>query len=434
MLPLSRREFCSLTALGLAGGYHLSHAQAADVAVKSPNSRWRIGAIGMRYQGTVITREALPFGDVVAICDVDRHVREQARASFGSTAKLYEDYRDLLADGKIDVVLIGAPDHWHVKMAVEACRAKKDVYVEKPLSLTIDEGKLMCRAVQETGRVVQVGTWQRSDRRFRQAAEMVRAGRIGKVRKVTVALGKNQTGGPFEVMQAPKNLNWDRWLGPSPEAAYIPERCHYTFRFWYDYAGGEVTDTGAHHLDIAQWAIGMQNTGPVSIGAEAKLPQVENGFNVPIDFALKMKYADGTELEMLDQGRNGILFEGDDGRVFVNRGTIAGKPVDDLAQKPFARSEYSLYRHDDLKRPELSGKLDAIKNHMANFYDCTLSRQQPISDVFSQHRTASACHLGNLAIRLDRALNWDPLREQFVDDSAADAMLRRPQRKGYEIG
>jgi hypothetical protein len=146
-----------------------------------------------------------------------------------------------------------------------------------------------------------------------------------------------------------------------------------------------------------------------------------------------MKYADGVELEMLDQGRNGILFEGDDGRIFVNRGTVVGKPVDDLAQKPLPRGDYALYAHDDLQRPELAGKLDAIKNHMANFYDCTLSRKQPISDVFSQHRTATACHLGNLAIRLGRPLNWDPKGEKFIDDSAADAMLRRPQRKGYEI-
>src|SRR5436190_10444561 len=184
--------------------------------VKSPNDRWRIGAIGMRYQGSVITREATALGDVVAICDVDRHVREQARASFNSTAKIYEDYRELVARDDIDVVLIGAPDHWHAKMTIDACRAGKDVYVEKPLTLTIDEGRVLTRVVAETRRVVQVGTWQRNDQRFRLAAEMIRAGRLGKIRKVTIVLGKNEVGGPFPMATIPKNLNWDRWLGQPP--------------------------------------------------------------------------------------------------------------------------------------------------------------------------------------------------------------------------
>ena len=202
------------TALGSAvgtirGGYHGSVASAQEPArVKSPNARWRIGAIGLRYQGSVITREATAFGDVVAVCDVDRHVREQARASFGSVATLFEDYRDMLGRKDIDVVLIGAPDHWHVKMAADACRAGKDVYVEKPLTLTVEEGRQLLPIVRETGRVVQVGTWQRSDQRFRQAAELVRDGRLGKIRKVQVVLGKNPQGGPFETAPAPKHLNW----------------------------------------------------------------------------------------------------------------------------------------------------------------------------------------------------------------------------------
>src|SRR5262245_50111239 len=189
----TRRRFLKEAGVVPAFALWTSLARAADEAptVKSPNERWRIGAIGMRYQGSVITREATAFGDVVAICDVDRHVREQARASFNSSAAIVEDYRDLIARDDIDVVLIGAPDHWHAKMTIDACRAGKDVYVEKPLTLTIDEGRILERAVAETGRVVQVGTWQRHDQRFRLVAEMVRAGRLGKVRKVTIALGKN---------------------------------------------------------------------------------------------------------------------------------------------------------------------------------------------------------------------------------------------------
>jgi myo-inositol 2-dehydrogenase/D-chiro-inositol 1-dehydrogenase len=434
MPRISRRQVLATTGLALTASAVSWPVTAQTVApVKSPNARWRIGAIGMRYQGTVITREATAFGDVVAICDVDRHVRDQARASFGSTATLFEDYRDLLARNDIDVVMIGAPDHWHVKMAVDACRAGKDVYVEKPVTLTIDEGKLLQKVVAETGRVVQVGTWQRSDQRFRLAAEMIRAGRLGTLQKVTVVLGKNPTGGPFETDAPPKNLNWDKWLGQAQFVPYTPERCHYTFRFWYDYAGGEMTDTGAHHVDIAQWAIGRQFTGPVEIIPTAELPNVENGYSVSTDFKVTFRYADGLEMDVLDTGRNGILFEGSAGRIFVNRGSITGKPVDDLAQNPLPRDVFALYDADNRSRPELSGKIDAIKNHMGNFYDCTLSRKTPISDVVSQHRSAATCHLGNIACRLGRPLKWDPDQEQFPGDAPANAYLRREQRSGYEV-
>lgn len=410
-----------------------SLGRAQSERVTSPNERWRIGAIGLRYQGSVITREALPYGDVVAVCDVDGHVRDQARASFGSTAALHEDYRDLIARKDVDVVLIGAPDHWHVQMAADALRAGKDVYVEKPLTLTIDEGKYLRRVAAETDRVVQVGTWQRSDARFRLAAEMIQAGRLGPIRKVTVVLGKNRVGGPFEPSPVPKHFAWDRWLGPAPLVPYIPERSHYTFRFWYDYAGGELTDTGAHHIDIAQWAVGKQHTGPVEIIPRATLPQVENGFSVPIDFSVTYRYDDGLELEVLDTGRNGILFEGDLGRLFVNRGVISGTPVDELAAKPLPREAFQLYGFDNLTRPERAGKIDAIQNHMGNFYDATRSRKTPISDLESQHRTATTCHLGNIACRLGRPLKWNPTTESFVDDPEAATYLARERRVGYEL-
>ncbi len=434
MPAMTRRQV--LAAAGCGVGSMLipfSQSRAQTATVKSPNERWRIGAIGLRYQGTVVTREATAFGDVVAVCDVDSHVRDQARASFGSTAAIHEDYRDLIARSDVDIVVIGSPDHWHVKMAADACRAGKDVYVEKPVSLTIAEGQFLQKIVAETGRVVQVGTWQRSDHRFRLAAEMVQAGRLGKIRKVTVVLGKNRTGGPFEPMPVPKNLNWDRWLGQAAEVPYTPERCHYTFRFWYDYAGGEMTDTGAHHVDIAQWAIGRQNSGPVEILAESKLPQVTNGYNVPVDFRVTFRYADGLEMEVLDEGRNGILFEGEAGRMFVNRGTITGTPVDELASKPLGRGDFQLYDADNLDRPELAGKIDAIKNHMGNFYDCTRTRKTTIADVASQHRSATTCHLGNIAFRLQRNLRWDPDREIFLNDPEANTFLQREQRSGYEV-
>lgn len=437
----SRRRFLNTLAVAASTRFipYTATVNAQEKTVpKSPNERWRIGCIGMRYQGSVIAREALPFGDIVAICDVDRHVREQARASFGSTAALFENYQDLLARKDIDVVLIGTPDHWHSKMLIDACRAKKDVYCEKPLTLTIEEGQKVCDVVRDSGRIVQVGTWQRSDARFRRAVEMVQAGRIGELKRIVVVMGKNKRGGPFTPQPIPSHFNWDLWQGQTPDVPYIPERSHYTFRWWYEYSGGEMTDTGAHHLDIAQWGAGLQHSGPVEIEGTATYPSVPNGYNVAIDYHVKYRYANGIELEVLDTprgdyNRDGIMFEGDGGRIFVNRGTLAGRAVDELATRPFPRGDFRLYTGDNLARPELMGKIDAIKNHMGNFYDCTLSRQTPISDVISQHRSVSLCHLGNIAMRVGEKLTWNPASEQFTDSAAANKLLRRDQRKGFEV-
>jgi predicted dehydrogenase len=431
-LQFNRRGFFSATAGALAVGQAATALAAAPAASKprSPNARLGIGAIGLRYQGTVITLVAQQYGNVVALCDADRNVLEQARASFGSTPKIFDDYRQLLADKNVDVVLIGTPDHWHAKMVIDACRAGKDVYVEKPLTLTIDEGRLIEKVVQETGRVVQVGSWQRSDHRFRLAVEMVRQGRIGKLQRVDVVLGKNIVGGPFETRKPSGKLNWDLWQGQTPDVPYIEERCHYTFRWWYEYSGGQLTDWGAHHVDIAQWGIGSL---PVEVSGVGKLPEVRDGYNVPLDFSVRCKYANGVELTISDTGRNGVLFTGSEGRILANRGTVAGKPVDDLKARPLARDQFKLYTHDNLSRPERVGKLDAIINHMGNFFDCIQSREQPISDVAGQHRGISTCHLANISLRLGRPLKWDPQAQQIIDDSEANGWLRREQRRGYEV-
>ncbi|MHC4404544.1 MAG: Gfo/Idh/MocA family protein [Planctomycetota bacterium] len=430
----TRRRFLKRSAGVLSAGAAVPYVFTADSEARaqpqSPNDRCRIGAIGMRYQGTVIALKAQAHGDVVAICDVDRHVREQARAGFGSTPKIYEDYQDLLDRKDIDVVTIGTPDHWHTRMVVDACRAGKHVYVEKPLTLTVDEGKLLSKVVKETGRVVQVGSWQRSDSRFRLAVEMVRGGRIGKLQRVEVVLGKNVTGGPFPPCDPPRHLNWDLWQGQTPDVPYIEERCHYTFRWWYEYSGGQMTDWGAHHLDIAQWGIGSL---PVEVEGQAKFPDVPNGYNVAVDFSARYRYANGVEMTVADNGRNGIMFTGTEGRVFVNRGTISGKPVEDLAANPFPRDQFEVYDYDNLTRPERAGKLDAIVNHMGNFFDCIATRKTPISDVVGQHQSVTTCHLGNISMHLGRKLAWDPEHERFVGDDEANARLCRRQRSSYEI-
>ena len=398
-------------------------------------SRWsverpRIAAIGLRYQGSVITQKALEHGDLVAVCDVDRHVREQARAAFGSTAALFEDYREMLARANCDVVLIGTPDHWHARMLIDSIRAGKDVYCEKPLTLTVNEGRAVRKAAAETRRIVQIGSWQRSDHRFRLAVEMVRSGRIGTLQTVEVILGKNEVGGPFEKLPVLKHLNWNLWQGQTPDVPYLAERSHYTFRWWHEYSGGQMTDWGAHHVDIAQWGIGSL---PVEFSGKGRFPDITDGYNVPIDFSASVRFQNGVRMTISDEGRNGILFEGTEGRLFVNRGAITGKPVEDLAGRPFAREQFRLYDFDNLTRPERSGKLDAIVNHMGNFFDCVTARRQPLSDIESQHRSISTCHLANIAIKLGRTLQWDPETEQFPNDPDANQLLQRPQRPGFEV-
>ncbi len=429
----NRRDFMATTMIGgglVAGaaGWHHSTA-AAQQKPASKVERLGVGCIGLRYQGSVIANKANMYGDIVAVCDVDKNVRDPVKAAFGSTPRDFENYQDLLARSDVDVVTIGTPDHWHTKMVIDACRAGKDVYCEKPLTLTIDEGKILSKVVQETGRIVQVGSWQRSDQRFRQAVEMVRQGRIGKLQQVDVVLGKNVTGGPFQKRPVPIHFNWDLWQGQTPDLPYIEERSHYTFRWWYEYSGGQMTDWGAHHLDIAQWAI---NSLPVEIDGQAKFPSVTNGYNVATDFGVTYMYENGVKMTVSDTGRNGIMFSGDEGRIFVNRGSLEGKPVEDLAHKPLTRESWTVYDFDNLQRPERAGKLDAIINHMGNFFDCIESRKSPVSDVESQHRSVSTCHLGNISMRLGRKLNWNPDSETFIADAQANTWLSRQQRSGFE--
>lgn len=426
----TRRGFFTNTLAGAAAiaGVHANSTASAQprARVERPN----IGCIGLRYQGSVIAHKAQSHGDIVAVCDVDANVRDTARSAFGSTAAGFEDYRDLLARKDVDVVTIGTPDHWHSKMIIDACRAGKDVYCEKPLTLTIDEGKLIRDVVRETGRVVQVGSWQRSDQRFRQAIEMVRNGRIGKLQRVDVVLGKNQQGGPFATRPVPKSFNWDLWQGQTPDVPFREERSHYTFRWWYEYSGGQMTDWGAHHLDIAQWAI---NSLPTEIDGKASYPHVEHGYNVAKDFVATYRYANNVVMTVSDTGRNGIMFTGDAGRLFVNRGTIQGKPIEELANRPFGREFWTAYKFDNVERPLRAGKLEAIVNHMGNFFDCIESRRPPISDVESQHRSVSTCHLGNISMKCGRPLRWNPEDEVFENDAEANTMLHRPQREGYEV-
>lgn len=421
----NRRRFLqtslSLSAAAASTPYWFGSLAKADNAPESKNDRPIIGSIGLGGQGTGIAKRASKFGDIVAVCDVDRERAEKARMGFGGKPEIYEDYHQVLDRPEIEAVTIGTPDHWHTAIALAALHAGKDVYCEKPLTLTVEEGIAIRKAVEETGRVFQVGTQQRSDGRFRLACEMVRNGWIGKLQNVTVTLpDSTKAGGPFESKPVPENLNWEMWLGQAPDAAYSPERCHYTFRWWYEYSGGVMTDWGAHHMDIAHWAMGMEDSGPLSVHGHAEMPNIESGYNTPKNFTIDCEYPDDVQLHV-QIGDNGVLFEGDEGRIFVNRGKLTGAPVEKFLEK------YSME-----ERPSDWTLLVKSDNHMGNFFDCIKSRETPVSDVASHHRSITACHLSNISMRLGRKLEWDAKNEKFVGDSEANAMLNREQRSPYQ--
>jgi predicted dehydrogenase len=422
----TRRGFLKTSAVAAAGlttTYWLTSSVARAADASSKNDRPLVGCIGVGDRWKGLFKGVLPHGDIVAVCDVDGKHAETAQEKIGRKTDSYGDYRKLLDRKDIDVVTIVTPDHWHTKIAIDAMRAGKDVYCEKPLTLTIDEGKKICQVVRETGRVFQVGTQQRTemDQRFLKAIAMIRDGRIGKVNRAICAIGGAPTGGPFAAMPVPPELNWEMWLGQAPMVDYTEKRCHYEFRWWYEYSGGKMTDWGAHHVDIATWAIGADQSGPKSVEGTAKHPDTPNSYNTATEFLVTCKYSDGTELIIRHDTENGITFEGEKGSFFVSRGNMKGEAVEQLKDHPLPEGAIEkLYGG----RPT---------SHMANFFQAVKSRKQPISDVFTHHRSVTTCHLANIAIRLGRKINWDPQAEQIVGDSEAQSWQSRTPRKGYEI-
>lgn len=434
-----------------SAGLILSTGHRAE-GYQSPNERPVFATIGQRNQGRTITNKSFKFADFAALADVDSKVLgenvENALSKQGKKPDAYADYRKILDRKDIDAVMIATPDHWHTKVAVEAMLAGKDVYCEKPLTLTIAEGKLIEKVVKETGRVFQVGTMQRTEsaQRFLQAVALVKSGRIGDIKKVTCGIGGFGPSPKIPVAPVPEEIDWDFWLGPAPKVEYraLPEmrkgygggvplysNCHYSFRNWHEYSGGKLTDWGAHHVDIACWALGAGDTGPSKItplnyklAVEYKdgYPVVDDQYNIATNFNIQADMPNGVEMLITDEGDNGILFEGTKGRFFVNRGKIVGKPVEDLKSNPLPEGAIE----------EVYGG-PVSENHTANFIEGMKSRKQPISDVWTHNRMLEICHLSNIAIRLDRALEWDPAKREIIGDEQANSFLSREYRKGYEI-
>ena len=397
---------------------------AAAIGVSTYTDRW--GHKGLQDgRGAVIGHQAAEFADMVACCDVNRKHAERFAQRYAGKCAIYGDYRKVLDRKDVHVVTIGTPDHWHTKIAIEAMRAGKDVYCEKPLTLTIDEGKKICKVVKQTGRVFQVGTQQRTeyDQMFLKAVVLARSGRLGKTLKAISSVGTAQRGGPFANQEPPAWLDWDMWLGQAPKVPYCPQRCDYDFRWWLEYSGGQVTDWGVHHTDIAVWALGVENTGPIEVEGSGDFPNIPNGYNVAYTFDCTMRFANGSEIRLIS-GDNELILSGANGRILVNRGRLVGKPIEELTPKDRQWLEEEVIKLYRGRKPT---------THMADFFHCVRDRSLPISDVFTHHRSVSCCHLCNIAMRLKRKVRWDPVKEDFIGDEEASAMLCRPQRKPYTI-
>lgn len=429
---LSRRRFVqgmgALAASALPAWF--LEASAADApqpaGSASPSEQVRLGLVGCGGMGRGDARNAERFGKIVALCDVDAgHLAAALKDHPGATG--YSDFRKLLERKDLDAVICGTVDHWHALVSIGAMQAGKDVYCEKPLTLTIDEGKRIVKTQRRTGRVLQTGTQQRSDSHFRLAVDLVRNGRIGKLEKVEVWLPAGLRQGPFAASAVPEGFDYDFWLGQTPETPYVKERTHFSFRYWWEYSGGTMTDWGAHHNDIVLWALDAD--GPVSVEGKQLVEMIPGGYTAASEYEVTYTYASGvvhscrsTTASEWHGGvkdpngqQHGIRFIGSGGWIWVTRGVIEA-------------SDRSLLTE---RLPDDAPRVYVSRDHMANFIDCVKSRQATICPAEVGHRSASLCHLGVIAIRLGRKLAWDPVREQF-DDAEANGYLARPMRPPYD--
>lgn len=439
-MSTTRRRFLQTSAAAMAAGSvpYFAWNQKA-FANQDKNDRPQIGCIGVGSMGSGDARAHAGFGDILAVCDVDSSRAEKAkndeRIGKGK-ADAYGDYRKVLERNDIDTVSVVTPDHWHVKIAIEALEAGKHVFCQKPLTLTLEENQLIRNACKKHPELVFfIGTQQRSDKgRFLRAVNMVQKGLLGDIQNIKVGINGGDRGGPFPKTEPPQELDWNFWLGQAPSVDYIKQRCHYQFRWWYEYSGGKFTDWGAHHVDIATWAIDQNGAGqgPIEIdGTDAKhpvkfekgYPTADDSYNTAHDYSVKCKYENGIVMDVTSRGDNGITFEGTKGRIFVNRGKITGTPIEENWDK-------DVFGEEDLVKL-YKGK--AAEGHKNNFYRCIREGGLPVSDVFTHVQMLNTCHLAAIAARLNRVIKWDPQSEKIVGDDEAASFMAREQRAGFEI-
>ncbi len=453
----SRREFVKAASLAIGAPWVLPSAVFAATA---PSNRINVAVIGNGNQSTLDLPAFLQQDDVqvVAVCDVntashgyrtpdqflgrkpaqekvESHYAGKTAAGRYSGCKAHNDFREVLARGEVDAVAIIVPDHWHALMTIATAKAGKDIYCEKPLSLTVRQGQAMVQAVRAHGRVFQTGSQYRSNPTCRLACELVRNGRIGQVKKITALVPENNAVDPgpgWKPMPVPEGFDYDFWLGPAPAAPYHAGRCFYRFRFIRDYSGGQTTNFGAHAFDIVQCALGRNLTGPVEFeDAGSEWPPPGGLYNTATTVHFRARYADGVELECVKRKPFwGVRFEGSEGWINFGYDGLKSHPAS-IATSKIATGEL----HLPVAVPpggKQVGK-DLIFDHVRNFVAAVKAHRDPIEPVEIGHRSATVCHLGNIAMLLRRKIRWDPAKEEIVGDAEAAAMLARPMRPPWRL-
>ena len=474
-----RREFLKQTTIASAAAitpYFLSSrkALAADKGNKPTIAAIGVGGSRGRYnRGRSIANNAAKYGQMIAVCDVDNLHNDEFNAAYDGKLNTYQDYRKLFENEKPDVVTIGTPDHWHVPIALHALSHGADVYCEKPLTLTIEEGELIRKAAEKSGRVFQVGTMQRSWNLFMYATAIVQSGRLGENVQAHCGIDPAPTGGPFETTKVPEGIDWDLWLGPTPKTDYCEERRRF-FRWYLEYSGGKMTDWGAHHVDIAQWALGLDHTPIQKVSGEGKMTPIvpdsfnwkgffdgeerlPNAYNAATEFNINLDFEGGRSISvnhMYESGTtkfgNGILFVGDKGRIFVNRSKLQGTLIkeifgDNLETKTLPDGTRSnnykecFDRVDEATRKEFADTFERLNkgkpvtSHMQNFFECIEDRSEPMSDVASHVNTMNSLHMCNIILMLGRELEWNGKTRDFGSDDQANALMKRKRREGFEL-
>jgi predicted dehydrogenase len=457
---MRRREFLEAAATAATVASIPSILPRSVFGAYAPSNRINVGFIGLGNQSTIDLPAFLRNDDVqvVAVCDVNtashgykdesqylgrkpgletvnKHYAERTKAGTYRGCQAYTDFRELLARDDIDAVAIVVPDHWHAIMTIMAAQAGKDIYCEKPLSLTVEQGREMVKAVQKHNRILQTGSQHRSGPSARLACELVRNGRIGRLERITTTVPVNNAVDPgpgWKPMPVPEGFDYDLWLGPAPWAPYHEGRCFYRFRFNLDYSGGQVTNFGAHAFDVGQWGHGSDRSGPVEFedsGSEWPVPG--SLYNVATKVAFRARYADGVELtcQTIDKGSY-TKFEGAEGWVQYSSGKLQTYP-ESLRTTKIGANEI----HLPIGNPKQTEDRyqNYLPDHVRNFLDCIKTRQEPIGSVELGHRTSSICNLGNIAMRLKRKIRWDPEKEEILGDSEATALLSRPMRSPWHL-
>jgi predicted dehydrogenase len=448
---MKRRTFVKSTAAATTGAIIAPTIVPSAVLGKhAPSNTIQIGQIGC---GRIARGHDLPgtmqhdIARVIAVSDVDSNRMKEGKElvekfyadkGTGVEVKMYDDYKEMLANPEIDAVIISTPDHWHAQPAIEASLAGKDIYLQKPTSLTIDEGRLLSDIARKNGTILQLGTQQRSSKQFRIAAELVRNGRIGKLHTVKVGLPGDPSGPEAEEMPIPENLNYDMWLGETPWVYYTEIGVHpkqgYDRPGWLrreQFGAGMITGWGQHHFDSAAWGMDTELTGPIALEAVAEFPK-SGLWDVHGDFMVKAEYKNGITMYTSGGFPNGIRYEGSEGWIFVSRGNYQATASDPVSQERSARalnaSDPSILT-SEIKENEIH--LYVSEEQHGNWLDCIQSRQDPISPIEIGHRACSVCLLSHIAMKIPGTLFWDPKKEQFIGNDAANSMLSRPQRAPY---